>query len=107
MRRNLGPRALVPTIQRIGSYGTTGLEVAVARAHPDSGELMQIGVGSSGTPEPGCQARCPSWITCGGAADWRIMWRQLAVHPAQVENRCDLAHQMIARYCFFEIERIE
>src|SRR6476646_4579507 len=37
----------------------------------------------------------------------RVIWRQLLVHPAQIEQTVDLPHQMIGRNHLVEIKRIE
>ena len=42
-----------------------------------------------------------------GAADRGIVGRQLGVHPRQIENGVDLAHQMISRNGIVEVELVE
>src|SRR5215510_13435489 len=42
-----------------------------------------------------------------GPADRGIVTRKLGVHPRQIQNRIDLAHQMIGRNNVIEMERIE
>ena len=37
----------------------------------------------------------------------RVIWRQLLVHPAQIEQTVDLPHQMIGWDHLVEIKRIE
>ena len=37
----------------------------------------------------------------------RVIWRQLPVHPAQIEQTVDLPHQMIGRNRLVQIKRIE
>jgi hypothetical protein len=42
-----------------------------------------------------------------GPSDCGIVRRQLGVHPRQIQNRIDLAHQMIGRNNVVEMELIE